>query len=118
MTKPKNELLLPLEAEPQKPQSGLGSVSFNQKEVTRSGNRLFSIGLATLAAALIYFALTTKGGNPIHLWYGLLIVVGASFPGLMWARRADNRFPVFEVLMLTGVNTYAIPLLSGPEQLL
>ena len=117
MTEPENELLPPPEAEPQKPNSGLGSVSFSQKEVTKSGNRLFAIGLASLAAALVYYTLTTKGGNPVHLWYGLLIVVGASIPALMWARRADNRFPVFEVLMLTGVNTYAIPLLSGHEQL-
>ena len=33
------------------------------------------------------------------------------------AERADFRFPVFEVFMLTGINTYAIPLLSGHEQL-
>src|SRR5262249_7496530 len=32
-------------------------------------------------------------------------------------KQADYRFPVFEVFMLTGVNTYAIPLLSGHQQL-
>ena len=117
MTEPENELLPPPEAESPKPKSGLGSVSLGPKEVTRSGTRLFATGLAALAAALVYYALTAKVGDPVHLWYGLLIVVGASFPALMWAKRADSRFPVFEVFMLTGINTYAIPLLSGHEQL-
>ncbi len=79
--------------------------------------RLFSLGVAGLVAVLAYYSLTSTSGEPLHLYLGLLIFVGASAPALLWAKRGDYRFPVFEVFMLTGVNTYAIPLLSGHRHL-
>ncbi len=112
-----NELFPVPEAEAPKPTSGLGSTSLSHKSAAQSSSRLFATGLVALAVTLCYYALTAKVGDPIHLWFGLLMIVGASFPALMWAKRADSRFPVFEVLMLTGINTYAIPLLGGHEQL-
>jgi len=66
---------------------------------------------------LAYYAYAAKVSNPLHLAFGLLMIVGAALPALLWAKRADFRFPVFEVFMLTGINTYAIPLLNGHEQL-
>jgi len=85
---------------------------------TRSGSgRLFTAGLVATAALLFYYAFTAKVEDPIHLYLGLMIIVGAMYPALQWARRKDDRFPVFEVLMLTCVNTYAIPLLSGQHEL-
>lgn len=84
----------------------------------RSGRKpLFTAGAAGLAAAIAYFAIKSDAEDPLHLYLGLLILVGATFPVLMWARRDDFRFPVFEVFMLTGVNTYAIPLLTGHTHL-
>jgi hypothetical protein len=117
MTEHENELLSPPVAAAPEPIAGLGGLSLTPKKVAESGNRLFSTGLAAVAAGLVYYSVTAKVGDPIHLWCGLLMIVGASFPALMWAKRADSRFPIFEVLMLTGINTYAIPLLSGHEQL-
>jgi hypothetical protein len=83
----------------------------------RKPGQLGAIGGMALALALGYFALTAKTSNVLHTYLGLLILVGASLPSLLWAKRADYRFPVFEVFMLTGVNTYAIPLLTGHSQL-
>src|SRR4051812_1633437 len=99
------------------PASSTLSLSLSHHKKAQSGRRLFSTGLLVLATALCYYAFTAKVEDPIHKWFGLLIIVGASIPALVWAKRNDNRFPVFEVFMLTGVNTYAVPLLSGHSQL-
>jgi hypothetical protein len=93
-------------------------------EVPRSGasrrlapRRLFAIGMAGLVSVLAYYSATNTADEPLHLYLGLLIMIGAVLPALLWARRGDYRFPVFEVFMLTGANTYALPLLSGHRHL-
>lgn len=78
---------------------------------------LFSGALAALAGGVLYFSVKAQVAESIHLWLGLAMLVLATLPALRWAKQADYRFPVFEVFMLTGVNTYAIPLLSGHQQL-
>ncbi len=78
---------------------------------------LFTFGVAGVAGAFAYYSYSAKTQDVLHLYLGLLMFVGAALPALLWARRGDQRFPVFEVFMLTGINTYAIPLLSGHEQL-
>lgn len=80
-------------------------------------NQLASIGTFGLALALVYYGQNARTADVIHTYLGLLIFVGAALPSILWARRGDYRFPVFEVFMLTGINTYAIPLLSGHIQL-
>jgi hypothetical protein len=45
------------------------------------------------------------------------MVFFALLPCLLWARRGTAQLPVFEVLMLTTVNTYALPLLNGHAEL-
>lgn len=77
--------------------------------------RLFAAGAAALLAAAIYFALHSHADDPLHLHLGIAILLAAALPALLWAKRGDYRFPIFEVFMLTGVNTYAIPLLSGHQ---
>src|SRR5581483_5392176 len=52
-----------------------------------------------------------------ELYAGLLIIVLAALPALIWARRATYEFPVFEVFMLTGINIYALPLLNQQNEL-
>lgn len=83
----------------------------------RSTRQLFTFGLVSVAALLGYYSYGSQVDDPLHLYLGLVMIIGATLPALLWARRNDQRFPVFEVMMLTGVNTYAIPLLSGHEQL-
>lgn len=112
-----SEDIPPPEIAPPIKTSGLGNIAVATKKSGQSGNKLFSGGLGALAVALIYYAKTAKVDDPVFLYCGLLMIVGAALPSLLWAKRADNRFPVFEVLMLTGINTYAIPLLSGHRQL-
>lgn len=80
-------------------------------------SRLFGGGVFAVLAAIAFFAVNSKSEDILHLYLGLMMLVGATLPSLLWARRADFRFPVFEVFMLTGINTYAIPLLTGHEQL-
>ena len=80
-------------------------------------NRLYTAGLVGLVAILAYYVYSSRTPSVLHLYLGLMMFVGAALPSLLWARRSDFRFPVFEVFMLTGINTYAIPLLSGHEQL-
>ena len=103
--------------EPPKVASGLGNVSVGPVSRGPSSDSLFSGGLCAVAAALLYYAYSSKVEDPIHLYLGLLIIVGGALPGLLWAKRDDRRFPVFEVLMLTTINTYAVPLLSGHQSL-
>jgi hypothetical protein len=97
--------------------SGLGSLSLRPPRTGEAPSRLFAVGLVGVAALMVFYAYSAKVEDPIHLYEGLLMIVGATLPALIWSRRNDERFPVFEVLMLTGVNTYAIPLLSGHEGL-
>ncbi len=80
-------------------------------------SKLFTGALAGLVAAFAYFILFANVADPIHLYLGLLILLGASLPAILWAKRNDFRFPVFEIFMLTGVSAYAIPLLTGHQQL-
>lgn len=83
----------------------------------RPESKLFLGAALALAAACCYYAYAAKATDPLQLYLGLAILVGACLPALQWAKRNDFRFPVFEVFMLTCVNTYAIPLLSGHQQL-
>jgi hypothetical protein len=81
------------------------------------GRRLFQTGLGLLAAALVYLTFTAKVADTFHLYQGLTIFTLSFVPGLLWARSGGSRFPVFEPIMLLCANSYAIPLLSGHEQL-
>ena len=78
---------------------------------------LFRIGLAGLVAIVIYFVNTAKVEDILHLYLGETIIILAAVPALLWSRREDNGFPVFEVFMLTCANTYAMPLLNGHQAL-
>lgn len=82
-----------------------------------SPSSLYSGGLFSIVAAIVFFIINSKNTEIVHLYLGILMLIGAALPALLWARRADFQFPVFEVFMLTGINTYAIPLLTGHEQL-
>lgn len=105
-------------AAPVKPASEVGGVSEVPKSRrVKQGNNFFRWGLIGLAGAVMYYAYSAKVEDPLHLYIGLLMIVGAALPALMWAKRADFSFPVFEVFMLTNINTYAIPLLSGHQAL-
>lgn len=78
---------------------------------------LFLYGLIGTAALVLYFAKSAHVDDPFHLYLGLLILCLGCLPALLWAKSDAKPFPIFETFMLTTVNAYAIPLLSGHQQL-
>ncbi len=85
-------------------------------EARRRSRQLFSTGVAVVIAAVGYYSYSAKVTDPLHLYLGLIILILATVPALMWAKRSQFGLPIFEVYMLTGINTYAIPILSGHQQ--
>ncbi len=83
----------------------------------KSGRRLFNFGLGGTAVALGYLSYKANLADPSHLYLGQAIFILAVLPSLMWAKRAEFGLPLFEAFMITGVNTYAIPLLDGARSL-
>lgn len=83
----------------------------------RASRLLFSFGTGGLTLAAIYYAYTANVEDPFHLQVGILILCLAVLPCLLWAKRGGVQLPLFEVLMLTTANAYAIPLLAGHDQL-
>jgi hypothetical protein len=82
-----------------------------------NGHWLYFTGIVIVALGCLYFGFTASVQDPLHLYEGLLILVLATWPALRWAKQAGNHFPLFEVVMLTTANTYAMPILSSHEQL-
>lgn len=102
------------ESDPLSPPSAATSAA---RPTPRGKPPLFAAGAGAVAVTTLYYAVNARVEEPLHLWLGIAMLILATLPSLRWALRADYRFPVFEVFMLTGVNTYAIPLLSGHQQL-
>jgi len=86
-------------------------------EPHRWGTHLFTASAATLAVVEGYYALTAIVRSPTHLYLGMTIIFFAFLPLLLWAKRGKASLPVFETLLLTGANTYALPLLNGHSDL-
>jgi hypothetical protein len=79
---------------------------------------MFAVAAAGVAAIEIYYAFHAEVREPSHLPIGLAILFLAALPGLLWARRGQATLPVFEVLLLTTANAYALPLLNGHRELI
>jgi len=95
----------------------LGPALTSRNEEIRRSRKLSGYGVAGIAAGLVYYSYDAKVADPFHLYLGQIMIVLAVLPSLLWARRAKFGLPLFEVFMLTGINTYAIPLLSGHQAL-
>lgn len=98
------------------PSAGVADAAASARQ-RKQNQALFRVGLAGLTAFYVYFGLTTEVADPFHLYLGLAIAVLAVLPSLLWAKQARYNLPLFEVFMLTSINTYAIPLLSGHDEL-
>ena len=86
-------------------------------QALRRSRNLFSFGLTAVVVALGYFIYGARVADPLHLYLGLAMIVLSAWPSLLWARRAEYGLPLFEVFMLTGITTYAVPLLTGHQAL-
>jgi len=89
----------------------------DRRAARKRGQKLFNLGTAAVAIAIGYFILNSHVADPLHLYLGVIIFVLAALPGLMWAKRGEYGMPLFEAFMITGANTFAIPLLNGYEGL-
>ncbi|MBP7141504.1 MAG: hypothetical protein KBA71_06320 [Opitutaceae bacterium] len=83
----------------------------------RNATLLFRGGLVATAALCAYFAFVFPIDDPVHRFQGLAILILSVLPGLRWARRQESAFPVFQTFMITGLNSFALPLLGGHELL-
>ncbi|MCX6936322.1 MAG: hypothetical protein NTU80_00265 [Verrucomicrobia bacterium] len=79
--------------------------------------RLYQAGLGLLLFAIGWFVLRSGGKINTGTVLGIIIMVAASFPILQWAKLRRSWFPAFEISCLTCVAFYAIPLLTGHEEL-
>jgi hypothetical protein len=86
-------------------------------EQRKRGRKLFRFGLVGMVALCGYYASIAHVEDPLHLYLGIAIIALSGLPSLLWAKRASEQLPVFEVFVLTCVTAYAIPLLGGHEQL-
>jgi hypothetical protein len=79
--------------------------------------RFFHTLLLAALAVLCYYAYAAKTYDVVHLYEGEIILALAMLPALLWARGANRQFPTFEAYLFTFGNSFAIPLLTGHEQL-
>lgn len=83
----------------------------------KNATLLFRSGLLATLALCVYFGFVTPIDDPLHRFQGLAILILSVLPGLRWARRQESSFPVFQTFMITGFNSFALPLLGGHELL-
>ncbi len=83
----------------------------------KNAKLLFRGGILATAALCAYFAFVFPIDDPLHRFQGLAILILSVLPGLLWARRQESAFPVFQTFMVTGLNSFALPLLGGHELL-
>lgn len=83
----------------------------------RWGARLFNLTLVLLVTAEGWYCFEAQVHTSAHLLLGESIIALAALPALRWARRGRATLPVFEALLLTSINTYALPLLNGHSDL-
>ena len=82
------------------------------------GSRLFTIGLLLLGAVSSYYVFNASVRSKTHLLLGIAVMTLSFLPSLLWAKHGKPSLPVFEALLFTCFNTYALPLLNGHEDLL
>ena len=66
---------------------------------------------------IVYGLWTSDVQDPFVLGQGLTMLILACWPALQCARKPVHQFPAFEAFMLTGINTYALPLLTTNSNL-
>ncbi|HWA85414.1 MAG TPA: hypothetical protein VG710_04265, partial [Opitutus sp.] len=93
------------------------SSAARRRNLSDNARLLYYIGVGGVVAACGYFGVTAEVDDPLHLYAGLVILGLACLPGLIWAKNGGRSLPLFEVLMLTTANTFAMPILTGHDQL-
>ncbi len=81
----------------------------------RSSRTLYWSCIATVVLAAVYYGATANVADPLLTMEGLAMLLFSTVPALIWAKGGGRHLPLFEVLLLTTANAYAIPLLSGHD---
>ncbi len=87
------------------------------RRTEQESRRGFQVALAGAVGALCYFGFKAEVDDVMHLYLGLVIFVLSVTPMLLWLKDGGSRFPVFEPMLALCASAYALPLLSGHEQL-
>ncbi len=84
-----------------------------------ASRRLHGFGCFALAAFVGWQLYRSQLEDPLLLALGCAMIVLAALPALRWARLAEKHLPAFEVLCLTVIPFYALPLFRqhGAERL-
>ena len=81
------------------------------------GQRLFRLGAIFVGALIAYYLVWAKTEDFVNRLQALVILFMGALPALLWAKSEQKRFPLIEVFFLTTVNSYALPLLNGHEDI-
>lgn len=79
--------------------------------------RLVVLGYVALAIVLAIFWQQLKWRDPSLTVASLATLALGIWPMLRWLQRNDASYPIIELLLLTTVPFYALPLLTGHEEL-
>ena len=80
--------------------------------------RLFQTGVAGVTALMAWVLYKSPVKDFTLLCAGALMIVLAAIPALLWARRGESYFPIFEVFLLTFVPFYGVSMLAGHPEML
>lgn len=75
--------------------------------------KILKYGWAALIGLVVWQGLTTPLHNGPLIVLAMGIVVTAAIPALKWAKKRTEGLPAFELMMLTFIPFYAMPLLRG-----
>jgi hypothetical protein len=79
--------------------------------------QIVQAGQGALAVAVAWFWHRSDWEDPLLTVSTLLILVAGVWPILRWLAKNDSSYPIVELLLLTTVPFYAIPVLTGQEEL-
>jgi hypothetical protein len=79
--------------------------------------RLVFLGYVVLALALFGFWLQMQWNDQFLTLASLVMLALGVWPMLLWLKRNDMTYPISEFMLLTTVPFYALPLLTGHEEL-
>lgn len=84
--------------------------------VANRARRLAGIGYAGVGLAAGYFWFYSPWSDPLLTLMGILMGSLGVLPILFWLHRNDHAYPLPELMQLTFVPFYAMPLLTGHEE--
>ena len=79
--------------------------------------QLIGLGYAVMIVATVWFWQRSVWEDPLLTVATIGILILGLWPVLRWLKRDDDSYPIMEFLLLTTVPFYALPVLTGHEEL-